>query len=118
MNDETCENMGEIYTVTFENGQVNTNRVTSNYLEPGVAYLVTNNNSNNLTIPNAAIFNIDKTTSVTEPVTTNYLQGTFEDIYATVGSYVMNPDGEWHIVDKENTIQVDAYKAYVQTSLH
>ena len=109
--------MGEIYTVTFENEQINTNRVTSNYLEPEVAYLVANNNSDNLTIPNAAIFNIDKTTSVTEPVTTNYLQGTFEDIYAPVGSYVMNPDGQWHLVDEENTIQVVAYKAYLKTSL-
>ena len=53
LNDGTCENMGEIYTVTsVGSGKAILDRVTTGVLEPGVAYIVVNNNPEGLTIPN------------------------------------------------------------------
>lgn len=107
--------MDEIYTVTSANKtETNLEKVTGDYLEPGVAYIVANNNSEGLTIPNGAIFTLDETSKVDEPVSSTYLQGTFEDTFAPAGSYVLQRDDKLHIVAEGYPITVGAYKAYLK----
>ena len=115
LNDGTCENMGEIYTVTsVGSGKAILDRVTTGVLEPGVAYIVANNNRDGLNIPNGATFTLDETeTLLDEPIKSSLLQGTFDDTYAPVGSYVLQPDGKFHIVAQANTILVGANRAYL-----
>lgn len=100
LNDGTCENMGEIYTVTsVGSGKAILDRVTTGVLEPGVAYIVANNNQEGLTIPNGATFTLDETAGLLdEPIKSAFMQGTFDDTYAPAGSYVLQPDGKFHIV--------------------
>ena len=112
----TCENMDEAYTVkSITNGSAVLAKVTTGELEPGVAYIVANSNHEGLTIPNGAYFTLSDGTgqTLTEPVKSTLLQGTFEDTYAPAGSYVLQPDGTFHIVAQNNTIKVGAYKAYL-----
>ena len=115
LNDGTCENMGEIYTVTsVGSGKAILDRVTTGVLEPGVAYIVANNNRDGLTIPNGATFTLDETAGLLdEPIKSAFMQGTFDDTYAPVGSYVLQPDGKFHIVAQSNTILVGANRAYL-----
>lgn len=115
LNDETCENMGEIYTVTSANSEKTIlDRVTTGVLEPGVAYIVVNNNPEGLTIPNSATFTLDKTAKVDEPVESEFLQGVFEDTYAPKDTYVIQPDEKFHRVAVDNAVRVGAYKAYLK----
>ena len=115
LKDETCENMGEIYTVTsVGSGKAILEKVSTGVLEPGVAYIVANNNSEGLTIPNGATFTLDETAGLLdEPIKSTFMQGTFDDTYAPVGSYVLQPDGKFHIVAQANTILVGANRAYL-----
>ena len=115
LNDGTCENMGEIYTVTsVGSGKAILDRVTTGVLEPGVAYIVANNNSEGLTIPNGATFTLDETAGLLdEPIKSAFMQGTFDDTYAPAGSYVLQPDGKFHIVAQAKTILVGANRAYL-----
>lgn len=115
LNDGTCENMGEIYTVTsVGSGKAILDRVTTGVLEPGVAYIVANNNRDGLTIPNGATFTLDETAGLLdEPIKSAFMQGTFDDTYAPVGSYVLQPDGKFHIVAQAKTIKVGANRAYL-----
>ena len=115
LNDETCENMGEIYTVTsVGSGKAILEKVSTGVLEPGVAYIVANNNSEGLTIPNGATFTLDETAGLLdEPIKSTFMQGTFDDTYAPVGSYVLQPDGKFHIVAQAKTIKVGANRAYL-----
>lgn len=115
LNDGTCENMGEIYTVTSANSEKTIlDRVTTGLLEPGVAYIVVNNNPEGLTIPNSAIFTLDKTAKVDTPVESEFLQGVFEDTYAPKDTYVIQPDAKFHRVAKDDAVIVGAYKAYLK----
>ena len=115
LNDGTCENMGEIYTVTSANSErVVLEKVTGEFLMPGVAYIVANNNSEGLTIPNGATFTLDKTAKVDEPVESDYLQGVFEDTPAIAGTYGLQSDNKFHIVAPGTTFKVGAYKAYLK----
>ena len=115
LNDGTCENMGEIYTVTsVGSGKAILEKVSTGVLEPGVAYIVANNNSEGLTIPNGATFTLDETAGLLdEPIKSAFMQGTFDDTYAPAGSYVLQPDGKFHIVAQSNTILVGANRAYI-----
>lgn len=114
LTDGTCENMGEIYTVTSANSEKTIlDRVTTGVLEPGVAYIVVNNNPEGLTIPNSATFTLDKTAKVDEPIESEFLQGVFEDTYAPIDTYVIQPDEKFHRV-VGNAVIVGAYKAYLK----
>ena len=115
LNDGTCENMGEIYTVqSVGSGKAILEKVSTGVLEPGVAYIVANNNRDGLTIPNGATFTLDETAGLLdEPIKSAFMQGTFNDTYAPVGSYVLQPDGKFHIVAQANTILVGANRAYL-----
>ena len=115
LKDGTCENMNEIYTVKSVDGRTAIlSKVTTGVLEPGVAYIVANNDREGLTIPNGATFTLDETeTLLDEPIKSSLLQGTFDDTYAPVGSYVLQPDGKFHIVAQANTILVGANRAYL-----
>lgn len=48
-----------------------------------------------------------------EPIENALLQGVYEDTYAPVGSYVLQPDGRFHLVTQANTIKVGACHAYL-----
>lgn len=115
LNDETCENMGEIYTVqSVGSGKAILEKVSTGVLEPGVAYIVANNSRDGLTIPNGATFTLDETAGLLdEPIKSAFMQGTFDDTYAPAGSYVLQPDGKFHIVAQSNTILVGANRAYL-----
>lgn len=115
LNDGTCENMGEIYTVqSVGSGKAILEKVSTGVLEPGVAYIVANNNRDGLTIPNGTTFTLDETAGLLdEPIKSAFMQGTFNDTYAPVGSYVLQPDGKFHIVAQANTILVGANRAYL-----
>ena len=115
LKDETCENMNEIYTVKSVDGRkAILSKVTTGVLDPGVAYIVANNDREGLTIPNGATFTLDETeTLLDEPIKSPLLQGTFDDTYAPVGSYVLQPDGKFHIVAQAKTIKVGANRAYL-----
>lgn len=115
LNDGKCENMGEIYTVqSVGSGKAILEKVSTGVLEPGVAYIVANNNQEGLTIPNGATFTLDETAGLLdEPIKSAFMQGTFDDTYAPAGSYVLQPDGKFHIVAQSNTIPVGANRAYL-----
>lgn len=115
LNEGTCENMGEIYTVqSVGSGKAILEKVSTGVLEPGVAYIVANNNRDGLTIPNGATFTLDETAGLLdEPIKSAFMHGTFDDTYAPAGSYVLQPDGKFHIVAQSNTILVGANRAYL-----
>lgn len=48
-----------------------------------------------------------------EPDESSYLKGTFTDIYAPKGSYVLQSDGKFHVVAEDGKIKVAANKAYL-----
>lgn len=55
----TCGNMDEAYTVkNVTNGSAVLAKVATGELDPGVAYIVANNNREGLTIPNGAYFTL------------------------------------------------------------
>ena len=108
----TCENMGAVYTVTdVKNGELVLAKVADGKLEPGVAYVVENQNPEGLTIPNGAVFTLSNEEGPL--VEDALLQGTFEDIYAPTGSYVLQSDGKFHVVAPDYPIKVGAYRAYL-----
>ena len=54
-----------------------------------------------------------------EPLVENALfQGVYEDIYAPAGSYVLQPDGKFHIVAEDNTVKVGANHAYLNVPMN
>ncbi len=111
----TCENMGAVYTVSeIKDGDAVLAKVTDGKLEPGVAYIVENQNPEGLTIPNGAVFTLSDEEG--QLVENALLQGTFEDIYAPAGSYVLQSDGKFHVVAEGYPIKVGAYRAYLNVT--
>ena len=54
---------------------------------------------------------------VETPLIDRAFVGTFKDIYAPKGSYVLQSDGKFHIVDADNKIKVAANRCYFNFSL-
>lgn len=54
---------------------------------------------------------------VETPLIDHAFVGTFKDIYAPKGSYVLQSDGKFHIVDADNKIKVAANRCYFNFSL-
>ncbi len=104
-----------VYSVkSIENGKVILSEVTNGVLEAGKAYVVA---GNNVYFPDGGgpMYGITFTLEDGEgPLVDNaILQGVYEDTYAPVGSYVLQPDRKFHLVTQANTVKVEANHAYL-----
>lgn len=108
-------NQIQAYSVKgIANGKVVLSEVTNGVLKGGVAYVVSGGNTMEYSTGNmfgGFTFTLE---DGEEPLVENALfQGVYEDIYAPAGSYVLQPDGNFHIVAEDNTIKVGANHAYL-----
>lgn len=101
-----------VYSVKgIANGKVILSEVINGVLKGGVAYVVSGWN-----IYYGFTFTLE---DGEEPLVENALfQGVYEDTYAPAGSYVLQPDGKFHIVAEDNTIKVGAYHAYLNVPMN
>lgn len=107
-----------VYSVKgIANGKVVLSEVTNGVLKGGVAYVVSGSNIYGFS---TSFYGFTFTLEDgEEPLVENALfQGVYEDIYAPVGSYVLQPDGKFHIVAEDNTIKVGAYHAYLNVPMN
>lgn len=100
---------------SIQDGKVILSEVSNGVLEAGKAYVVGGNNAyfyNNHAAPMYGItFSLEDDEG---PLVENaLLQGVYEDTYAPVGSYVLQPDGKFHLVTQANTVKVGANHAYL-----
>ena len=86
-------------------------------IEPGVAYVYRRN------LPEDAAESIitftvdDNVESVTAPQNSdNLMKGTFQRVYAPMGSYILLTDGNFHPMAAANSNPVGAYRAYLDLS--
>lgn len=91
-------------------------------IEPGVPYVyhrylegVDFDGKNNMSV---ITFDVDASSSVTAPKNEgSLLKGTFESMVAKGGSYILQTDGNFHLVAADNTtLKVGAYRAYLDLS--
>lgn len=113
-------NLISVYSVKgIANGKVVLSEVTNGVLKGGVAYVVSGGNTMEYSTGNmfgGFTFTLE---DGEEPLVENALfQGVYEDIYAPAGSYVLQPDGKFHIVAEDNTIKVGAYHAYLNVPMN
>ena len=91
----------------------------STTIEPGVAYVYRRDLPEDATA-SIVTFTVDDTReSVTTPQNdNNLLKGTFREIYAPVGSYLLQSDGNFHPVAYNGTrmLKVTEYRAYLSLS--
>ena len=100
------------------NGKVVLSEVTNGVLKGGVAYVVSGRNIYYDTGSNYYGFTFSLEDGE-EPLVENALfQGVYEDTYAPAGSYVLQPDGNFHIVAEDNTIKVGANHAYLNVPMN
>lgn len=107
-----------VYSVKgIANGKVVLSEVTNGVLKGGVAYVVSGSNIYGFS---TSFYGFTFTLEDgEEPLVENALfQGVYEDIYAPAGSYVLQPDGKFHIVAEDNTIKVGAYHAYLNVPMN
>lgn len=113
-------NLIRAYSVKgIANGKVVLSEVTNGVLKGGVAYVVVGGNTMEYSSGNmfgGFTFTLE---DGEEPLVENALfQGVYEDIYAPAGSYVLQPDGKFHIVAEDNTVKVGAYHAYLNVPMN
>ena len=113
-------NLISVYSVKgIANGKVVLSEVTNGVLKGGVAYVVSGGNTMEYSTGNmfgGFIFTLE---DGEEPLVENALfQGVYEDTYAPAGSYVLQRDGNFHIVAEDNTIKVGAYHAYLNVPMN
>lgn len=113
-------NLISVYSVKgIANGKVVLSEVTNGVLKGGVAYVVSGGNTMEYSTGNmfgGFTFTLE---DGEEPLVENALfQGVYEDTYAPAGSYVLQPDGKFHIVAEDNTIKVGAYHAYLNVPMN
>lgn len=107
-----------VYSVKgIANGKVVLSEVTNGVLKGGVAYVVSGSNIYGFS---TSFYGFTFTLEDgEEPLVENALfQGVYEDIYAPAGSYVLQPDGKFHIVAEDNTIKLGAYHAYLNVPMN
>ena len=107
-----------VYSVKgIANGKVVLSEVTNGVLKGGVAYVVSGSNIYGFS---TSFYGFTFTLEDgEEPLVENALfQGVYEDIYAPAGSYVLQPDGKFHIVAEDNTIKVGANHAYLNVPMN
>lgn len=101
------------------NGKVVLSEVTNGVLKGGVAYVVVGGNIMEYSTGNmfgGFTFTLE---DGEEPLVENALfQGVYEDTYAPAGSYVLQRDGNFHIVAEDNTIKVGANHAYLNVPMN
>ena len=113
-------NLISVYSVKgIANGKVVLSEVTNGVLKGGVAYVVSGGNTMEYSTGNmfgGFTFTLE---DGEEPLVENALfQGVYEDTYAPAGSYVLQRDGNFHIVAEDNTIKVGAYHAYLNVPMN
>lgn len=113
-------NLISVYSVKgIANGKVVLSEVTNGVLKGGVAYVVSGGNTMEYSTGNmfgGFTFTLE---DGEEPLVENALfQGVYEDTYAPAGSYVLQPDGNFHIVAEDNTIKVGANHAYLNVPMN
>ena len=104
-----------MYSVAgIQDNKVILSEVTNGVLEPGTSYIL--GGGNNAYFPDGSLmYGITFALEDGEGplVESALLQGVYEDTYAPVGSYVLQPDGRFHLVAQANTIKVGANHAYL-----
>ena len=82
-------------------------------IEAGKPYVYRRNLTDKDPVANAIIFKIDET-AASVPQNPGMLKGTFESMIAPGGSYILQTDGMFHLVNDSNaTLKVGAYRAYL-----
>ena len=105
----------KVYSVAgIQDNKVILSEVTNGVLEPGTSYIFGGGN-NAYFSDGSMMYGITFTLEDGEgPLVENaLLQGVYEDTHAPVGSYVLQPDGRFHLVAQANTIKVGANHAYL-----
>ena len=104
-----------VYSVVgIQDNKVILSEVANGVLEPGKSYIL--DGGNNAYFPDGSMmYGVTFTLEDGEgPLVENaLLQGVYEDTYAPVGSYVLQPDGRFHLVTQVNTVKVGANHAYL-----